>query len=257
MTAVRAAAALFETKAHLEVVRGRNAGTKIPLRFSPTEIQLSKQNTFAEIGIPGLVAPPIQYVRGASEKLSFDALVDTSDTLQDVRTAFVNPIRALMNIDPDLHAPPVVKLVWGSPWHTPGQGAEKPAAGAGLVGAAAAGAAAGAAGATGETVHELHGVLESLTVTYTLFTQAGVPIRAKLSLALKEWTTVAEQVERFRKNSPDVEKSYVVRRGDTLSRIAEQSYGDGRHWRRIAAANRIHDPRRLEAGTVLTIPRLT
>lgn len=241
MIPARAAAAQFENKAHLEIKFGRNAGLKIPLRFSPTEVQLSKQNTYAEIGIPGLVAPPIQYVRGASEKLSFDALVDTSDTLEDVRTAFVNPIRALLNIDPELHAPPVVKLVWGTPWATPGQGAEE---------------SARQRPPMGEKVNEFLGVLESLNVTYTLFTPEGVPLRAKLAIALKEWTTVDDQASLFKKNSPDVEKSYAVRRGDTLSRIAELSYGDPRHWRRIALANRIADPRRLEVGVVLTIPRL-
>jgi len=241
MNVSRAAAAPFENKAHLEVVRGRFAGTKIALRFSPTEIVLSKQNTYAEIGIPGLVAPPIQYVRGASEKLSFDALVDTSDTLHDVRTEFVNPIRGLMNIDPELHAPPVIKLVWGTPWHTPGQNAEE---------------AAKKQPPNAKKVHEFVGVLESLNVTYTLFTAEGVPLRAKLALALKEWTTVEDQKDRYKKNSSDVEKSYVVRRGDTLSRIAELSYADPRSWRQIAEANGIADPRRLEIGRVLTIPRL-
>lgn len=241
MNATRAAAALFENKAHLEVVRGKCAGLKIPLRFSPTEIAQSKQNTYAEIGIPGLVAPPIQYVRGASEKLSFDALVDTSDTLRDVRTEFVNPIRALMNIDPELHAPPVIKLVWGSPWHTPGQNGEE----------AAKQRPPGA-----KKVHEFVGVVESLNVTYTLFSAEGVPLRAKLAIALKEWTTVEDQKDRFKKNSPDVEKSYVVKRGDTLSRIAELSYGDPRQWRRIAKANDITDPRQVEAGRVLTLPRI-
>jgi Contractile injection system tube protein/LysM domain len=241
MNPVRAAEALFENKAHLEVVRGKCAGTKIPFRFSPTEIALSKQNTYAEIGIPGLVAPPIQYVRGASEKLSFEALVDTSDTLRDVRAEYVNPIRALLNIDPELHAPPVVKLVWGSPWFTPGQNAEEEAK---------------QRPPNAKKVYEFVGVMESLNVTYTLFAPTGVPLRAKLSIALKEWTTVEEQAKRFRKNSPDVEKTYVVKRGDTLSRIAELTYDDPQEWRRIARANDIADPRQLTVGQVLTIPRI-
>jgi nucleoid-associated protein YgaU len=202
---------------------------RIPLRFNPTELQLSKQNTFAEIGIPGLVAPPIQYVRGASEKLSFDALVDTTDTLEDVRAKYVNAIRSLMNIDRELHAPPVVRLVWNGPWGSAGRG---------------------------EEVNEFLGVIESLNVTYTLFTAEGVPLRAKLSIALKEWTTVEEQVKRFPTSSPDVEKSYVVRRNDTLSRIAEVTYGDPRQWRRIARINRITDPAALEPGQILLLPRL-
>ncbi|MCA9674519.1 MAG: LysM peptidoglycan-binding domain-containing protein [Kofleriaceae bacterium] len=232
MNPVQAAAARFEHKAYLEVVRGGAdlPDKRIPLRFNPTELQLAKQNTFAEVPIPGLVAPPIQYVRGASEKLSFEALVDTSDTLEDVRRTYVDAIRGLMNVDRELHAPPVVRLVWNGPWDTPGQG---------------------------RAHHEFVGVVESLNVTYTLFSAEGVPLRAKLSIALKEWTTVEDQVERFPTSSPDVEKAYVVRRNDTLSRIAEQAYGDPRQWRRIARANDLDEPGRLQAGTVLILPRVS
>src|SRR5690242_8038595 len=84
----------------------------VPVKFNPTEYQLQKQNTFAEVGIPGLESPPIQYVKGGSEKLSTELLVDTSDTLDDVRERYVDRIRGLMNINADLHAPPIVRLVW-------------------------------------------------------------------------------------------------------------------------------------------------
>ena len=67
----------------------RSSSGHLPLRFNPTEYQLTKANTFAEIPIPGLESPPIQYVRGDSEKLSLEALVDTSDTLEDVRVRYV------------------------------------------------------------------------------------------------------------------------------------------------------------------------
>jgi nucleoid-associated protein YgaU len=214
-----ALAAAFDNRAYLEVVRGKKKGTKIPLKFNPTEFLLAKQNTFAEIAIPGLVAPPIQYVRGASEKLTFDALVDTSDTLEDVREKYVKEVRSLLDIDAQLHAPPVVMFVWNKTQFT--------------------------------------GVLESLNVTYTLFDEQGKPLRAKLGIALKEFTTVEEQAKKFPKESADVEKSYVVRRGDTLSGIAEVAFGDGRMWRAIARANRLVDPRRLAPGMVLTIPKVT
>jgi LysM repeat protein len=212
----------FEKKAHLEVVHPQPAKPELEdnvlLCFNPTELQLSKQNTFAEVGIPGLMAPPIQYVRGASEKLSFDAIVDTSDEMVDVREKYVKHVRKLLDIDGRIHAPPVVRFVWES--------------------------------------FEFVGVLESLNVTYTLFSDTGKPLRAKLSIALKQYTTVEEQVALAKKQSPDVEKTYVVRRGDTLSRIAEKAYADPAQWRVIARANGIDDPRVLQPGALLTIPRL-
>jgi nucleoid-associated protein YgaU len=219
-------------KAYFLVESGQRKDEQIPFRFNPTEIVLNKQNTFAEIGIPGLVAPPIQYVRGASEKLTFDALVDTSDTLLDVRSVYVYRIRSLMNIDPELHAPPVIRFVWLADTNP----ADKK---------------------THLDVSGIRWVLESLNVTYTLFAPNGTPLRAKLAIALKEFTTVDDQAKSFPKNSPDVEKTYVVRRGDTLAAIAEATLGDGRHWREIAGANEIVDPRTLQPGFQLRIPRLT
>ena len=88
----------------------------IPLRFNPTEYQLQKTNNFAEIAIPGLESPPIQFVRGASRDADrWSSCVDTSDTLEDVREKYVDKLRGLMRIDTELHAPPIVRFIWDTP----------------------------------------------------------------------------------------------------------------------------------------------
>lgn len=211
----------FTKNAHLELVKPAKVDNldKIPLCFNPAELQLAKQNTFAEIAIPGLDVPPLQFVRGVGEKLTFDAIVDTSDSMEDVRKKYVNPIRRLLDIDSTLHAPPIVKFVWED--------------------------------------FAFVGVFESLNITYTLFSDEGRPVRAKLGIALKQYREQADPPPPPAKNqSSDVEKAHVVQRGETLSGIAEQAYGDGVQWREIARANDIEDPRTLEPGRVLTIPRL-
>ncbi len=186
--------------------------------FSPTEYQIQKANTFAEITIPGLEAPPIQFIRGGGEKLSFDLLLDTTQEVADVRKKYVKPLRELMNIAPDLHAPPVLRFYWDANVFT--------------------------------------GVMETLNVSYTLFDAKGVPMRAKASVALKQYSPVSVQVRERPKNSADVDKAYVVQVGDTLSGIAGAAYGEPALWREIARANAILDPRRLEVGRTLRIPKL-
>jgi LysM repeat protein len=190
----------------------------IPLRFNPTEYQLQKTNHFAEIPIFGQESPAIQFVRGGSEKLSAELLVDTSDTLEDVRVRYVDKLRGLMKFNGETHEPPVVRLTWDRQIFV--------------------------------------GVLESLNITYVLFTPEGVPLRAKLSVVLKEYRPVVTQVKENPKSSPDFDKTYVVRRGDTLSSVAAAVYSNAEAWREIARANQIQDPRQLQPGRVLLLPRL-
>ena len=45
---------------------GREQGATIPLHFNPRSTSVKKENTFAEIPIPGLESPPLQYVRGGA-----------------------------------------------------------------------------------------------------------------------------------------------------------------------------------------------
>jgi hypothetical protein len=205
-------------QAYLEIVAPTVANPVIPLCFNPTEYQLQKANNFAEIAIPGLETPPIQFVRGASEKLTAEVLVDTSDTLVDVRVADVNQLRGLMNLNRELHAPPIVRFVWDT--------------------------------------QVFLGVLDSLNVSYVLFTPQGIPLRAKLSLSMKEYRPVEIQIKQKPTASPNFEKTWVVRRGDTLSGIAFAVYRDSSAWRAIAAANLIQDPRTLPPGQVLQLPSL-
>lgn len=211
------AALLGMVKAHLEIVRPKSPDV-IPFRFNPTEYQLQKTNNFADIPIPGLESPPLQFVRGASEKLTFDLLLDTSDSQKDVRKEYVDRLRSLAKLDKELHAPPIIKMVWGGDVFT--------------------------------------GVMESINVTYTLFTPKGIPLRAKVSLGLKEFSSVAQQIVANPTQSPDFDKSWTVRRGDTLSSIAGAIFQDCSKWRDIAKANGIEDPRVVMPGTELAIPKL-
>lgn len=204
--------------ARLEILTPKVANPIIPLRFNPSEYQLQKSNNFAEIGIPGLESPPIQFVRGSAEKLSLELLADTSDTLEDVREKYVNGLRDLMRLNADLHAPPIVAFSWDT--------------------------------------QVFKGVLESLNISYVLFTPDGVPLRAKLSVTLKEYRPAAVQFRESPTFSPDFDKSFVVRRGDTLSSIAGQVYRDPARWREIARANAITEPWRIRPGDTLRLPRL-
>jgi hypothetical protein len=98
------------------------------------------------------------------------------------------------------------------------------------------------------------GVITSLTQKFTMFKPDGRPVRATLSITLKEFLDPALDQ---RKTDPEL-TTRIIRRGDTLSKIAAELYQDPTRWRTIADANRLSDPRNLDAliGKTLTIPKL-
>ena len=79
-------------------------------------------------------------------------------------------------------------------------------------------------------------------------------MRATLSVALREYKTLDEQLAQLNLTSPDRTHSHVTRSGDTLSSIAAQYYRSPGDWRSVADANGIEDPRRLVVGAFLNIP---
>jgi hypothetical protein len=98
------------------------------------------------------------------------------------------------------------------------------------------------------------GVITSLTQKFTLFSADGRPLRANLNVTFLEFLD-PEQDQR--KTDPEL-TTRIVRRGDRLSNIAAEVYNDPTLWRVIAEANRLSDPRHLDAliGQTLTIPKL-
>jgi nucleoid-associated protein YgaU len=97
-------------------------------------------------------------------------------------------------------------------------------------------------------------IVESVKQKFTLFSPEGVPLRATLTVTLREYKTLNEQLAQLNLTSPDRTHSHVIQSGETLSWIAARFYQRPGDWRFIADANDIEDPRRLTVGTFLTIP---
>lgn len=245
----------------------RNA-EMIEVQYNPTELSWDKSSQIAEISIPGLDAPLQQFVRGQAEKLTLELFFDTTDHGMGKGavsvTTLTDRIYQLIKIEPTRHAPPVCTFIWNDAF--PGSSLEGNAGSAaslaigGSVGTAAAGAVAGAvAGIASATSgnqrrNGFRCIVESVRQKFTLFSPEGIPLRAALSVGLREYKTLDEQLAHLNLTSPDRTHSHVTQNGDTLSRIAAQYYRRAGDWRAIADANTIEDPRRLMVGAFLTIP---
>jgi hypothetical protein len=228
-----------------QVNQDGSLGPPLTVNYNPTEYTLSKGAQLAEIAIPGLDSPIIQFVRGQTETLSLDLFFDTTEAGMDDSAISVTTVTdqfyQMIKIDGTTHAPPICFFSWGSTF--PGQ---RSYASMGL--------------STGTGSQQRYGfkcVVESVRQRYTLFNPQGVPLRATLTVSLKEYKTLAEQIAEINAQSPDHSHSHVVQVGETLNQISTAVYNDPTQWRAIANQNNIWNPMNLKPGTMLDIPPLS
>jgi nucleoid-associated protein YgaU len=239
--------------------------------------------TIGEVSIPGLDSPVQQFVRGNAEKLSLDLFFDTTEQGMGANAVSVttetDKIYQLIKIEPERHAPPILTFVWsdqfpgssigGAPGSVAGALATAISGAVGGVISAAVDAAVSAAGSIGGAALAAAGptlgnqrrngfrcVMDSIKQKFTLFSPDGVPLRATLTVSLRQYKTLNDQLEELNLSSPDRTHAHVVAQTDSLAAIAHRYYERPAQWRAIADHNSIDDPRRLNPGRLLEVPRL-
>jgi nucleoid-associated protein YgaU len=217
---------------------GNPTGDALKVQFNPNEYTLTKSSQFAEVPIPGLDSPIIQFVRGQTETLLLDLFFDSTEKgtgeKADPVTKLTDEFYQLIKIESGTHAPAVLLFTWGDETF-PGHRSYSTLGGQGRNG--------------------FKCVVESVKQRFTFFSSKGVPLRAVLSVSLKEYKTLSDQIAELKLKSADHTKTHVVARGDTLPRVAYDAYGDAGDWRTIAEYNGIEDPVFLQPGMILEIPR--
>lgn len=221
-------------KAYLISERDMKSGggpSKVTFLFNPNEFTVEKTNVYAEKQFPGMPSSKFQFVKGGARTLTMELFFDTYEAGIDVRSVTdritgwdsassggIEAPKGLMDIDSDLHTPPICFFVWGS--------------------------------------FIFRCIIENATKKFTMFLPSGVPVRATLSIRLKEYKDSETQLQEASFQSADRTKIWHVKQGDTLWNIAAEVYGDPDLWRAIADKNKIYNPRSLTPGTDLTIPPL-
>jgi LysM repeat protein len=202
-------------------IEDEDRGTELTVLYNPEEYTVNNDNNFAVQNVPGLGSPIVQFVNGNQRTLEVELFFDTYDTptlpKQDVREQTA-PVVALMAIDGDLHAPPILRVKMAS--------------------------------------LNLRCVLSRVSERFIMFMPDGVPVRARLNCTFIEYADPEQEAKAANLQTADFSKVHVVARGDTLSAIAGSLYQDPTLWRPIALANRIANPRALALGRALRIPAL-
>lgn len=199
------------------VISNLDTGEDIEVLFNPKEYVVEKKTPWSEVDVFGMDSPPVQFTMGERKRLTMELFFDTSEEKTDVRD-YTAKVEELTVVNAQEHRPPVLRFSWGS--------------------------------------LSMDCVLEDLVQRFTLFDNAGTPLRAILKVVFKEYATAAEQLSNTRRESADHTKRMALREGETLSSISAREYNDSRKWRVIADANGIDDPENVRAGTIVELPPL-
>lgn len=156
---------------------------------------------------------------GLADKAKFlgNSLLPSLAKLIDVRT-YTQKVYSLMEIDPDKHVPPLLKLTWSSLQFT--------------------------------------GHLIRCTQNFVRFSEQGVPLRAWLDCIFEEFIPPQKANLPRPLESPDTTKYRTVYQGDSLWSMSAKEYGQPEQWRAIADANGLANPRTLRSGSRLVLPAL-
>lgn len=213
-------------KAGITKLQGRNANKRIEVLFNPAEYSFDRGNAWKASVVPGLGGPLYQFSNGEAASLSMDLFFDdytdpaarqTGVSKKSVKER-LDEINQLLDIDAELHAPSPVRFDWGDFHFT--------------------------------------GIIEKVARKVLLFQADGTPARARLTVSLKEYRSLGQQLDDPRRESTDKSKRRQIVGNDSLWALAHREYTDARHWRTIAAFNDMDDPLALQAGEWLLLPPL-
>jgi len=200
-------------------------GKAFKVLFNPNAYTITKSVTWSGSSDRTLNAPPLTFGGGGSRQLTLNLFYDVTESVngkvvKDVREE-TNKMVALTRIQKGLDRPPAVVVSWGA---APPTNSDFP----------------------------FTGVVHQLTQAFKLFTSDGKPVRADLTVSFTEYL---EPKKDLLQTDPEF-TTRLVKRGDTVSSIAAEAYQDPALWRIIAEANELDDPRQLQIGLRLAIPKL-
>ena len=217
---------------------------EITVLFNPTSYSITKPVTWRSPNPKGeedrkelegrrrsLNAPILEFGGGGSRVLTLQLFFDVTEPInREGQTILIDDVRqetdkivklTRIERDADPQQPPICEVSWG------GKPLENPN-------------------------FPFIGVVTNLVQNFTLFKSDGKPLRANLTVTFTE--SINEEKDR---NQTDPEQTTrIIKRGDTLSSITAEVYSDPTLWRIIAETNRLDDPRHLEIGKPLNIPKL-
>lgn len=194
-------------------------------QFNPTELKLGKGNCWNFKTNIGEDVPEAVFGGGTADSLEIDLLFDSTSEGTDVKEKYALLMKLAsvdtrqVNESTQKGQPPYVVFHWGS-------------------------------------YKSKVSVIEKITESYTMFLANGTPVRANVSVTMKEVEDDKKGAQNPTSHS-EARKMWVVQHGQRLDWIAFEEYGDAAAWRHIAKTNGISNPRAIHAGQILKLVPLS
>lgn len=192
------------------------------VQYNPKELKFARSVSWKKKENIGSDGVPLEYEKGDPNVLTMELFFDTTheSSVADVRTAWVNGLLQYTQADytpsgsQSTTRPKVVEFVWSG--------------------------------------FRYKGVIEKIDVQYMMFASDGTPVRAKVSLTMKEWNEDYSwsRITASSHQLPDL-ALVTTKAGDTAASVAQENNADPRQ---LCEDNNISDPMaELPAGTELAV----
>jgi len=196
--------------------------------INPAEYSQSAQIVYTDRQSQGSPGPSPEYNRVGEQEIAFDLTFDATGVVPaPTSTSYTNGVSDVVNqfialtstVNGTIHSPNYLTLNWGT--------------------------------------LSFNCVLCSLKIDYTLFRPDGTPLRAKLGVSFKSYTSETALAKETGFESPDMTHLVTVQAGDTLPLLCHRIYGDSGYYAKVAAFNRLPGFRSVKLGTQLLFPPLS
>jgi hypothetical protein len=189
-------------------------------QFNPESMTFSKNNKWAFRTDIGDSTPETVFSGGDSGSMTVELLFDSTKTGDDVRRSYHKLIKIALvkpsENDDKKGEPRQVVVQWGK-------------------------------------FISYVAVVESVSQVFTFFKANGTPLRANVTVSLREVLDKAELPPQNPTSRSEVRRTWVVEKGQRIEWIAHNVYGTTSAWRHLADVNNLLNPAVLRPGQILKI----
>jgi hypothetical protein len=197
-----------------EIASTEGAKTKVAFYFNPKEITIDKPVPWQKHKNVEGDQPTLEFTAAEPKTLACELMFDMFEERGDVHAKYISELEKLALVDANVKRPPLLTFTWGSKFPL------------------------------------FKGVIENLSVKYTLFLPDGTPCRATVNLKMKQANKLLNKKEAEVANKKAAQKKGTTTQGgERPDQVAEKTGDGAENWKDTYSANNQDNPTQTAPGT--------